>query len=282
MTVVRCPGPGVDLERPRFVLGSVAGAGSLGGVALEGGHALCPADRLDVLVQDLVGLRCIRRLLDDRVRVRQRRSAVKVGQIRSRSRPRATAMAGVTGHYLAAAEVSLVDRGHHRDHHAGHLLPRAVGGIHRPVGVAGRMAVFTRHAERGRKNAHGAHELVHRNALEHLHVLEHLVGHRRRRGSRSTLTARDRHRSDPDCRQRRTAHDRLLRATSHRITLALRTFGPDLGTLGPDPRTSHIRTGPSHPRTVAPRTVDSSDYTDPYRARQCELFPHPFDRVSPE
>ncbi len=174
---------GVDLHGNLVVGGVVAGISSLGDEARELGEPLRAAERLDVLIQDLI----------DRERVPSeggtvalhivgifRRGAVLFGEAGDNFRVIAAAMAGVAGDLGLAAEVGLIDGPHHENHFAGGLLEGRIVGISRPV-VVGRfdVAIGAVQAEGGGKEAHRAHEFVHGNSFEHLDILEDLLRHGR-------------------------------------------------------------------------------------------------------
>ena len=146
-------------------LGSVADVGAGRDEAGERGGLLRAADRLDVLVEDLIRHRRERILRDDGVRIGRQQRPVLDGEVGNRARRIGAAMAGPAGHHLAAAEVVLVDLLHHLDHAARHLLPRVVGGKPGPVAIVRHVAVLARHAERRRKEPHRRHELIDGDAL---------------------------------------------------------------------------------------------------------------------
>src|ERR1700732_4308232 len=87
----------------------VALISSSGTEAREARQPLSVAERLNVLVQDLIGRRSACRLLGDLVRHFQNRSAVLLRQIGSNARSLTAAMAGVTGQHAAPAGIAFVD-----------------------------------------------------------------------------------------------------------------------------------------------------------------------------
>src|SRR6185436_8473915 len=141
----------------------------LADIARELGDTIGAADRLDVLVEHLVRLRRARGLDEEIVRRPVNRLAVHDIEARRDRRTIHLAMAGPAADHLASAEVRGVDGVHHLNHLARRDLARRVDG------VVGRMTLEAAHAQRGREQPHRAHELVDRNALEHLDVLERLV-----------------------------------------------------------------------------------------------------------
>jgi hypothetical protein len=88
-----------------------------------------------------------------------------------------TAMAGIAGYSLPSSKVRLIDRAHHLHHRAGAPLAGIIDREVLPFAVVGRVAVFAGHSQRYGENAHGAHEFVDWNPLEHLDVLEHFFRH---------------------------------------------------------------------------------------------------------
>src|SRR5579864_3555389 len=120
---------GVDVDRNFFALGIEALVRSATDETGETGKPLGPPERLDVLVENLIGGRRIRTgLLTDFniVGIARRRSAVLVGQTRGHSRANVAAMTRIAGHLAFSAEVAFVERVHHGDHLACFLFARIV------------------------------------------------------------------------------------------------------------------------------------------------------------
>src|ERR1700751_3639696 len=85
-------------------------------------------------------------------------------------------MAGITGYDSAAAEVALIDRGHHSNHAPGGFLVGVVVSILVPVAaalfdVAMRAVLPARCGE----ETHGGHEFAYGYPFEHSDVLERLL-----------------------------------------------------------------------------------------------------------
>src|SRR5262245_56563613 len=138
------------------------------------------SDCLNVSVEYLLCGRLASRLFDRLARLVGRWTSVQQRETRHHVRPPAAAMTGVAGHDLTAAEVALIDPGNHLHHPARGPLEVVVVGVLRPAPAAFiDMAVSAVHAERRGEEPHRPHELVDRNALEHLNVLEDLLSHRR-------------------------------------------------------------------------------------------------------
>src|SRR5215472_14533396 len=91
-------------------------------------------------------------------------------------------MARPARHDLAALEVVAIDRVHHLDHSSRDLLSSRVGFPPRVGAPGAGMTIAAAHAQGGRKESHRLHELVHRDALEHLNIFEGLLRHLRPRG----------------------------------------------------------------------------------------------------
>jgi hypothetical protein len=84
-----------------------------------------------------------------------------------------------------------IDGGHHQNHPArGPLFHAGIEGIVFPCAVVGGMAILAGQAQGGGEDAHRAHELIHRNSLEHLHVFKNIFRHLRFLGS-PRLAARE-------------------------------------------------------------------------------------------
>ena len=119
-----------------------------------------------------------------RQQIRQDDDRVAVREVERRrdGRRQLAAMTGPARHDLATVEVRAIDVVDHRDHRARRLLPRGIVFPLRIRRAGAGVAVAAAQAQRGREDAHGPHELVDRNALEHLNVLEDLVGRQLPRG----------------------------------------------------------------------------------------------------
>jgi hypothetical protein len=86
-------------------------------------------------------------------------------------------MARPAGDDLPPAEVRFVDGRDHQRHPTRSALFRCVElPVHR-VGAGIDMAFHAVEPQRRRHDAHGVHEIVHRDAFEHLHVREDVLGH---------------------------------------------------------------------------------------------------------
>jgi hypothetical protein len=189
---------------------------------------LRPADRGDVFVENLGrGGPDSGRLGEEDVVALLGRRTVHDVHGRRHERFVAVAMAGPAGHDLAAVEVVLVDGLDHRDHLPRGPLDRIVG---RPIDVVGAGRFVTVGAverERRAHDAHRAHEVVHRDALEHLDVLECFIRqeravpdltHLRRRSGRRRLRAAPGWRGR--CRRRRRSWSGRLRRLRRNATAA--------------------------------------------------------------
>src|SRR5258706_487745 len=89
-------------------------------------------------------------------------------------------MARVACDHLASTKILNVDGGHHLYHPARDLFARILVSVPRPVAATFIVvAVGTVQSKRRREKTHRAHELIHRNALEDLYVLEDVFRHRR-------------------------------------------------------------------------------------------------------
>src|SRR5690348_11383148 len=89
-------------------------------------------------------------------------------------------MAGVAGDLARPSKIRLVDRVHHHHHPPRRILQRRIVGIPRPTPPAlRRVAIGAVQAQRGGKKTHGPQKLVHRNAPQHLDVLERILRHLR-------------------------------------------------------------------------------------------------------
>jgi hypothetical protein len=79
-------------------------------------------------------------------------------------------MASIAGHLAMIVEVLLINRGHHLHHLARHLLGLFVILIE----MIFNMAETALHSERSGDELHRGNELVSRDSLEHLNILESL------------------------------------------------------------------------------------------------------------
>src|SRR5262249_11350229 len=89
------------------------------------------------------------------------------------------AMTRPARHHLTSAEVGSINVGNHRDHRARHSLSR---GIRWPVDLVRARTDVTIGAvelEGGRHDSHRPQEIVYRNSLEHLDILEDLFRQKR-------------------------------------------------------------------------------------------------------
>jgi hypothetical protein len=169
-------------------------------------HGLGSADRLHVLVEDLIDRRHSLGLRENVVGILDRRTVDDVER-HGRYWSIAAAMAGPAGDDLPSVEVVAVDRGHHLHHPARRPFPWRV---ERPVDVVragGRMAADAVRTDRRRHDPHRQHEVVDADALQRLDVLEHVLDHARFRGcGRPTLcgheSSRTGCRQEHDCGQR--------------------------------------------------------------------------------
>ena len=153
-------------------------AGSLGGVAGELGKRVGSAQRLDVFVENLIGGRRagVAGLATGRTSVGVK-TGVAVDGVDGRrdGGALAAAMAGPASHHLASVEILLIDVVHHLDHAAGDDLARRIVFPIRIGGAGAGMAILAAEAQGGGEQAHGAHELVDRNAFQTCDVLEVLL-----------------------------------------------------------------------------------------------------------
>src|SRR5205807_7376134 len=97
---------------------------------------LRPAERLNVLLQNLIRGRRAGSLLGDLIWHFQNRDAVLFREIGSDAGSLAAAMAGVARQHAAPAEIAFVDGGHHQNHLARSLFIGVVFGIIGPVAAA--------------------------------------------------------------------------------------------------------------------------------------------------
>ena len=114
---------GIDLCGNFVEICVEASVSPFGGKAGNAGQALCPAERLNIFVEDLIGGRRRNRLIRNFnvIRIPVRYSAILHRQARRLRGLRIAAMASPAGDPVRAAEVCLID-GFHHEHHLARLL----------------------------------------------------------------------------------------------------------------------------------------------------------------
>src|SRR5262249_46327356 len=80
-----------------------------------------------------------------------------------------------TRDHLPPLEIIAIDRGHHPHHAARHHLLGSIGCPVYLLGAGSGMAIRTVKTQGGAHDTHSPHEVIQRDTLQHLHVLEHCV-----------------------------------------------------------------------------------------------------------
>ena len=88
-------------------------------------------------------------------------------------------MAGPARHHLAAAEVGVINRSNHVHHRARHPLSRSICGPIYLVRASPNMTIRAVELKGSRHDPHRLQEIVYRNSLKRLDVLEDLFRHKR-------------------------------------------------------------------------------------------------------